>query len=134
VTADGKPNTVLVDASDINGSAAVGGKTRTLFPWSSLHYEAQRSFVYDASYIKLREVNLTWSMPASILKGISFCKGLDLSLTGRNLWIIHKNLPDADPEQGVATQGSYGANGSMGFQSGAYPVFRNFGFNVKVKF
>lgn len=134
VTADGKANTVLVDASDIDGSASVGGVTRTKYPWSSLHYEAQRTYVYDASYIKLREVNFTWSVPAKTLKGISFCKGLDLSLTGRNLWIIHKNLPDADPEQGVALSGSYGANGSQGFQSGAYPVFRTFGFNVKVKF
>jgi cytochrome bd-type quinol oxidase subunit 1 len=27
-----------------------------------------------------------------------FIKGADISLTGRNLWIIHKNLPYADPE------------------------------------
>jgi hypothetical protein len=73
-------------------------------------------------------------MPASILKGISFCKGVDLSLTGRNLWLIHKNLPDADPEQGIPISSTYGANGSQGFQSGAYPVFRTYGFNVKVKF
>lgn len=134
VTADGKANTVLVDASDIDGSASVGGVTRLKYPWSSLHYEAQRTYIYDASYIKLREVNLTWSLPAKSLQAIAWCKGVDLSLTGRNLWIIHKNLPDADPEQGVPMAGSYGANGSMGFQSGAYPVFRNFGVNVKVKF
>ena len=131
VTQDGKANSVLVDASDINGSAVAG---HSAYPWSSLYYEAARSYVYDASYIKLRELNLTWSIPQRILNGASFIKGADVSLTGRNLWIIHKNLPDSDPEQGVPISGAYGANGSMGFQSGAYPVFRTFGFKLKVKF
>jgi len=134
VTADGKPNTVLIDASDIDGSSSVGGVTRLKYPWSSLHYEAQRTYVYDASYVKLREVNITWSMPAKLLTGIAFVKGLDVSLTGRNLWIIHKNLPDSDPEQGIPISSTYGANGSQGFQSGAYPTFRTFGFNIKAKF
>lgn len=131
VTADGKPNATLVDASDINGSTPSG---HTAYPWSSLYSEAARTYVYDASYIKLRELNLTWSVPKKIMNATTVIKGIDLSLTGRNLWIIHKNLPDSDPEQGVPISGSYGANGSMGFQSGAYPVFRTFGFKVKVKF
>jgi hypothetical protein len=65
---------------------------------------------------------------------LSYVKGIELALTGKNLWIIHKNLPYSDPEQGVANNGTAGQNGSIGFQSGAYPVFRTFGFNVKVKF
>jgi TonB-linked SusC/RagA family outer membrane protein len=125
VTADGKANVTRVDASDFNKGD---------YPFSSLFGEAARSYVYDASYIKLRELNLTWSVPRKTLGKMNFVKGIDLSLTGRNLWIIHKNLPDSDPEQGVASSGSYGQNASMGFQSGAYPVFRTYGFNVKVKF
>ncbi|HXB94060.1 MAG TPA: outer membrane beta-barrel protein, partial [Puia sp.] len=131
VTQDGKANTVLVDASDINGSTSNG---HAAYPWSSLYYEAARSYIYDASYIKLRELNLTWSIPQKMLNGAKFVKGVDLALTGRNLWIIHKNLPDSDPEQGVPISGSYGANGSQGFQSGAYPTFRTYGFKLKVKF
>jgi TonB-linked SusC/RagA family outer membrane protein len=125
VTSNGKANTVLVDASDIN---------QGLFPFSSDNQEAAKSYVYDAGYVKLREAALTYSLPASTLNRLHFVKGLDLSLTGRNLWIIHKNLPYADPEQGVPSSGSYGANGSMGFQSGSYPTFRTFGFNIKARF
>jgi hypothetical protein len=74
-------------------------------------------------------------MPQRILDRFGFVKGLDVSLTAKNPWIIHKNLPYSDPEQGIAAgSGSSGQNGSMGFQSGAYPVFRTFGFNVKAKF
>jgi TonB-linked SusC/RagA family outer membrane protein len=125
VTADGKANSKLVDASDINAKK---------FPFSSDNQEVAREYVYDAGYIKLREVAITWSVPAAVISKWHFVKGIDLSLTGRNLWIIHKNLPYADPEQGVPASGSYGANASMGFQSGSYPVFRTFGFNVKAKF
>ncbi len=125
VTSDGKPNTKLVDASDINAK---------LFPFSSDNQEVAKQYVYDAGYVKLREAAITWSVPASTINRLHFVRGIDLSLTGRNLWIIHKNLPYADPEQGVPSSGSYGANGSQGFQSGSYPVFRTFGFNVKARF
>jgi TonB-linked SusC/RagA family outer membrane protein len=126
VTADGKANTVRVDASDIN---------KGLFPFSSPNKMTAKSYMYDASFIKLREIAFTWSMPQRILDRFGFVKGLDVSLTAKNPWIIHKNLPYSDPEQGIAAgSGSSGQNGSMGFQSGAYPVFRTFGFNVKAKF
>ena len=125
VTADGKPNTKMVDASDFNA-----GK----FPFSSIFSEAARTYVYDASYIKLREVAITYAIPAKLIAKMGAVKGMDLSLTGRNLWIIHKNLPYSDPEQGIATGGSAGQNASQGFQSGAYPIFRTFGANLRVRF
>jgi hypothetical protein len=68
-------------------------------------------------------------------------KGIDLSLSGRNLWIIHKNLPYADPEQGAAsttpnstTPIVYNPNASIGYQTGVYPSVRTLAFNVKLKF
>jgi hypothetical protein len=55
--------------------------------------------------------------------------GIDVSLTGQNLWIIHKNLPYADPED------SFGSgNLSMGNQGGSYPSVRTYGVDLKVKF
>lgn len=121
VTADGKPNQTRFDASDINTGH---------FPFGSVNgIMAASSYVYDASYVKLREVALTWSVPKKAIAKIAFLKGLDLSLTSRNPWIIHKNLPYNDPEQGQAS-----GNASMGFQTGAYPSIKTFGCNVKLKF
>ena len=120
VTADGKANTKLVDASDINNGA---------FPFSSYNSFADKSYVYDASYVKLREVAITYSIPQKVFTNIGFIKGIDLSLTGRNLWIIHKNLPYADPEQGYAS-----GNSSIGFQVGTYPSLRTAGLTAKIKF
>jgi TonB-linked SusC/RagA family outer membrane protein len=86
------------------------------------------AFVYDAGYVKLREVVLGYTLPQSFLSKLGPVKGVDFSLIGRNLWIIHKNLPNADPEDGI----SFG--NVQGYQVGSYPSIRNFTFNLKVRF
>jgi TonB-linked SusC/RagA family outer membrane protein len=134
VTADGKANTRLVDAYDINLD---GGA----FPFGSVNSLAARSYVYDASYVKLRELAIGYALPAAIFGKGGLIKGIDLSLSGRNLWIIHKNLPYSDPEQGAAsttptssTPIVYNPNAAIGYQSGVYPSVRSLAFNVKLKF
>lgn len=85
-------------------------------------------YSYDAGYIKLREASLGYSLPKSMIKNWGPVKGVDLSVYGRNLWIIHKNLPDADPEENLSS------GNVQGFQSGAYPTTRIIGFNAKLSF
>lgn len=113
VLADGTPNTkrVSVDYGSLGSD-----------------YLPAAAFVYDASYIKLREAALTYSFPKQLLVKLGPIKGVDLSLTGRNLWIIHKNMPNADPEDGISS------GNLQGVQIGSYPTTRTFGFNLKVKF
>lgn len=113
VTPDGKPNEIRV----INEYGTYG-----------YAYNPASEFVYDASYVKLREMNLTYSLPAGLISKIRPFKGIDFSLIGRNLWIIHKNLPYSDPEENLS------AGNAQGYQSGAYPTTRSLGFNVKLKF
>lgn len=114
VTADGKTNTKRAEAYTYG---AYGYR-----------YSPSASFVYDASYVKLREVVLTYSLPKSIMNKFSVFKGIDLNLIGRNLWIIHKNMPYADPEENLS------AGNLQGYQSGAYPTTRTMAFNVKLRF
>jgi TonB-linked SusC/RagA family outer membrane protein len=85
------------------------------------------TFVYDASYLKLREAVITYSIPKSVLSK-SFFNGVSFSLVGSNLWIISKNLPHADPE---ASQSS---GNVQGWQSGVMPTTRNVGFSVNLQF
>ncbi len=84
-------------------------------------------YVYDASYIKLREVTLSYNLPAKIL-GNGFVKGATIGFVGGNLWIIKKNLPHADPEA------SQGAGNIQGWQSGVMPALKNYGVNLKLHF
>ena len=113
VTEDGKPNTIRAEAYNYG---AFGYR-----------YSPDRPFVYDASYVKLREAAITYSLPTTLFAK-SVIKGVDISLIGRNLWIIHKNLPYADPEE------NFGAGNLQGIQTGAYPTVRTIGFNLKLKF
>lgn len=86
------------------------------------------AFSYDASYVKLREAVITYSFPQSIFKNTPVIKGMDFSIIGRNLWLIHKNLPYADPEDNLS------AGNIQGMQSGAYPTTRIIGCNLSIKF
>jgi TonB-linked SusC/RagA family outer membrane protein len=113
VTADGKLNTTRV----VNGYGAYGD-----------YRTPAAAFVYDASYVKLRELVLNYSLPTNLVSKLKAFKGIDLSLAGRNLWIIHKNLPYADPEE------TLGSGNLQGYHSGSYPSLRSMTFNVKLKF
>ena len=86
------------------------------------------AFIYDASYAKLRELALTYSIPAKMLTNLQVFKGIDISIIGRNLWIIHKKLPDADPEDTISS------GNIQGYQAGSYPSTKNLGFNLKFRF
>ncbi len=116
VKEDGSPNDIRVDMSPDYTYNPYGYTT-----------SASKDFVYDASYVKLREVGLTYSLPQSVMNKIKTFKGIDVSLIGRNLWIIHKNVPYADPEDNL------GSGNIQGYQGGAYPSVRTFGFNVRFR-
>jgi TonB-linked SusC/RagA family outer membrane protein len=112
VDADGKPNTKRRS----NSEGTLGYRQPTA------------GFVYDASYIKLREAIISYSLPKSLVSKLNPFKGIDLSLIGRNLWIIDKNIPYADPEETISS------GNLQGYQSGAYPTTRTFTFNAKFRF
>jgi len=84
------------------------------------------SNVYDASFIRLREVRLEYQF-GSFNKKMPF-KDLNLFLTGRNLWLIKSGLPYFDPEMGGST-GNY-----MGEEYVRYPQITSFGVGLNVKF
>lgn len=113
VAPDGKPNTARAE----NVNYGLYGYAR----------QPNKAFVYDASFVKLREVILTYSLPQNVIGHLPV-KGIDLSLIGHNLWIIHKNLPYADPEEIIS------AGNLQGYQGGAYPSVRTLTFNLKLRF
>jgi TonB-linked SusC/RagA family outer membrane protein len=114
VFADGTPNNIRLDTS--TGADGYFGYLGS----------ANSDYVYDASYVKLREVTFNYNLPKKYLG--KTLQEVNFGLTGTNLWIIHKNLPDADPEAGLSS------GNLQGFQSGVLPTTRNFAFNLKVKF
>lgn len=84
--------------------------------------------LYDASYVKLREVRLTYTFPQSILDGL-FIKSLRVSAIGRNL-AIWTESPHFDPETVAFT----GNNFIPGVEAHPLPSTRSFGFDFNIGF
>ncbi|HTE31646.1 MAG TPA: hypothetical protein VK666_14790, partial [Chryseolinea sp.] len=116
VQADGSVNTVRAPADYYGGA----------YYWGSATRQPAQMQVFDASYVKLREVALTYNLPKVILGNVF--QAASLSIVGRNLWIISKNVPYADPESGL------GAGNGQGYLSGSYPTVRTLGFKVDLTF
>jgi len=85
------------------------------------------AFVYDASYVKLRHIALSYTIPAKVLKN-TFITGITLTAVASNVLIIFKNLPHADPESGL------GAGNLQGYTTGSLPTTRDFSLNLKFTF
>ncbi len=113
-----------VYADGTTNSTRVSGINYGLYGY---RYSPAAGFVYDAGFVKLREVTLSYTLPSKFLE-TSFIKGLSFNLIGNNLWIIQKNLPYADPEAGLSS------GNAQGYQSGPMPSTRNVSFNVKMNF
>src|SRR5690606_30182650 len=84
----------------------------------------------DASYLKLREVELSYTFPKKMLDNI-FITNARLAIYGKNLWYW---LPDenkyADPEvHGPALTGN-----AQGIETTQTPSSRSFGINVQLSF
>jgi TonB-linked SusC/RagA family outer membrane protein len=115
VKEDGTPNDIHAPNSDGNVTA-YGYPNNPPRAW----------YVYDGSYVKLRELAITYSVPAKIIEKLGPINGIDISLVGRNLWIINKNMEYSDPEETLSS-----GNATNGYQSGAYPAVKTYGFNIK---
>ncbi len=88
--------------------------------------------IFDATTLRLREVALTYTMNAKMLKGTPF-GAVSFSLTVRNLWWYTPHLPkymNIDPE--VLRAGSSGSGAGVASQNA--PSTRLFAFGVKLTF
>jgi TonB-linked SusC/RagA family outer membrane protein len=94
--------------------------------WMSVSRAAPGMFVYDNSYVKVRELTLGYTFPDKLFK--NKIKGLSLSFVARNPFIIWKNIPNIDPDS------NYNNTTGMGLEYGSLPSRKSFGFNVNVKF
>jgi len=95
--------------------------------WGNTASRCQEQFLYDASFAKLRQVSLEYSLPASIIEKTPLTN-VALSVVGRNLWCIFRNTDNIDPES------SYTSGNGQGIDQFAMPSTRSYGFNIRVTF
>lgn len=113
--ATGLKNTVAVPAEDYYRS--IGGDNAPA-----------EEFVYDASYIKFKELSIGYSFPSKWLQKIHI-SNLRLAFVGRNLCYLLKHTPGTSPEGGYDT-----TMFSQAIDYTAVPYTRTFGFSINVGF
>ena len=109
-------NVPLLNAEDYWTASLGVGSVAT--PW-----------VYDATYVKLRELGLSYSFPAKILDK-TFLQGLTIGVEGRNLALLYSKVPHIDPESSLLGSGADG----FGIERANVPTTRSIGFNVRLSF
>lgn len=125
---------VYQDGMIFNGVAADGSANKVIVP-AERYYKAvysnsagiQEASVFDASFIKLREVRFSYALPKDWVRRV-YLQGVTVSLVGRNLAFLQKNTPNIDPETAFNT-----GNG-QGLESLQLPTTRSYGVNLNVSF
>ena len=84
--------------------------------------------IFDASYVKLRELVVGYNLPGKMLKK-TVISNARISVSGRNLWTMFKNAPPGiDPESSVTS-----GNG-QGIEYGSLPPFTTYGIDIRLTF
>jgi len=115
VLANGTPNTTVVSARDY---------WRNSRDWGELA-------IIDGSFIKLREVVLSYKIPSSFTEKIKLQNAM-ISVFGRNLALLYtheSNNAHIDPEVSAG-----GTAGGIGLESYQLPPSRTIGVKLNVKF
>ncbi len=88
----------------------------------------QTRWMYDASYVKLREVVFAYTIPPKKLGKIPF-KTMKIALVGRDLWTIYRNTP-----QGIDPESNTTSGNGQGIEYGSFLPTRTVGLNLKFDF
>ena len=111
VTESGAPNTTPIDAQ----------------PFFQGSFRVASPNLYSASFVKLRELSLTYQFPRSLIDGTPF-RDITLGVFGRNLAILSSDLPHLDPQMTTSP------NNDQGLENAQIPSTRSVGFNIGLKF
>jgi TonB-linked SusC/RagA family outer membrane protein len=111
VYADGTPNNKVISAQE----------------YYKASYNISEAYIYSSTYVKLREVKLTYNLNKSLVKKLGLT-GASITAASRNLLFIYKDVPNIDPES------AFNTGNAQGLESLSLPSTRNFSLNVNLKF
>lgn len=95
------------------------------------HYKAYYdcdSWVFDRSYVKLREVSLRYELPQKFVRNLKVgLTGASIAFVATNPWLIYSSVPNVDPSEVVGTSYYY-------LEGGQAMSTRTFGLTINAKF
>ncbi|WP_263784636.1 SusC/RagA family TonB-linked outer membrane protein [Salinibacter grassmerensis] len=89
--------------------------------------EIAEEFVYDANFIKLRQLRLSYDLPGSVMNRVPV-RSASVSVVGRNLFYLYDSVPNVSPES------SYNSEAAPGFEQAGVPQSRSIGASVNLRF
>ena len=95
--------------------------------WSTVEWNITESAVFDKTFLRLKEVVITYDMPQSLFNN-TFINSVSFFLNGRNL-ALWTDYPNFDPESSTAE-----GNGIGAFEYVSLPNTKSFGGGIKVTF
>jgi TonB-linked SusC/RagA family outer membrane protein len=117
------PNDVAVEP----GGAGYTGYFYTYYG-NGFNRDNIEAATYDATYVKLREVSLSYRLPKALLQSAGIARA-SVSFVGRNL-LLFTNVPSIDPETYSIRNGLF----VNGFESTQLPSVRSFGISLNLGF
>lgn len=115
---------------DANGKATPGSPIPLTKTWyTGTMTSIDENWVEDASWFRLRNIYLGYSIPESLLRPLHI-KGAEIAIAGRNVW-LHTKYTGIDPE--VSGFGS-GPNGVTGIDYNSVPNTKSWDATLKIKF
>ncbi len=127
------PSGVVQIGTDANGNGIFEQNTRAIEPstyWGRLGDISNAvavPFIYDASYVKVRQLTLSYNLPSSLISKWKI-KDVQVGLVARNPFIIYKDVPNVDPDS------NYNNGNGQGIEYGSLPGRRSYGFNLNFRF
>ncbi len=107
------------------------GETNDIYVDSRDHFRHLRNFqeeyMYDGSFIKLRELKLGYALPQSLVEKVKLGSAT-VSVVARNVALLYTNAVGFDPEQVNSI------SNTQGYEGGSLPSSRSIGFNINLKF
>lgn len=117
--AEGNPTD---EVNNIPVNFGLGGDRWTRYAFGGLSEES----IEDGSWVRLREVTLSYVLPASLFADRGFLSGASVSFTARNLFLITE-YSGIDPEVNLT-----GASNGFGLEYFGLPNTRSYGFRVNL--
>lgn len=87
-------------------------------------------FMYDASYVAVREIRLAYQLPSVWFKKWPVLKNASLAVYGRNLGYLERHTDGFSPENASVNVNS----GTLGMEQHSLPMMRTFGLDLNLTF
>ena len=89
-------------------------------------------FVEDGSYMRIKNIQLTYNVPATLLKKIKL-SSMQVYVQGQNLLTLTK-YKGLDPDINIRNSGADNQDIHMGIDEGAFPVAKSYNVGLRVGF